>query len=98
MRTIAVFLLAALAASAQTPAAKGKAAAPAKGAVPRAADGKPDLTGVWQGGSNIRGTWDDANSGLGVGGSGTNPNVQPVLSSADRGNREGAQDDCLRRM
>jgi hypothetical protein len=30
--------------------------------VPRASDGKPDLTGVWQGGSNRVGTWEEANS------------------------------------
>ena len=31
--------------------------------VPRASDGKPDLTGVWQGGSTQRGTWEEANTG-----------------------------------
>jgi len=39
-------------------------------AVPHAADGKPDLTGVWQGASTRRGTWEEANSGFGVGGTG----------------------------
>jgi hypothetical protein len=39
------------------------------------ADGKPNLTGVWQGASNRRGSWDDANSGLGVGGTGVDPNA-----------------------
>src|SRR5262249_17970060 len=29
----------------------------ASSAVPRASDGKPDLTGVWQGGSNVPGPW-----------------------------------------
>ena len=43
--------------------------------IPRATDGKPDLTGVWQGGTTRRGTWDDANSGLGVGGTGRDPNA-----------------------
>ena len=42
-----------------------------KSAVPRASDGKPDLTGVWQGGSTRRGSWEEANTGLGVGGTGT---------------------------
>src|SRR5262245_24057995 len=55
-----------------------------KSAVPRAAEGKPDLTGVWQGGSVIRGSWADANGGVGVGGSGQNPNTPSVLSSNDR--------------
>jgi len=62
-----------------------------KSAVPRGPDGKPDLTGVWQGGSTIRGSWDEANAGLGVGGSGKNPNAPTVLSSNDRpAGREGA--------
>jgi hypothetical protein len=30
--------------------------------VPRMANGKPDMTGVWQGGSNRVGTWEEANS------------------------------------
>jgi hypothetical protein len=33
--------------------------------VPRAKDGHPDLTGVWQGGSDRIGTWEDTNSGDG---------------------------------
>src|SRR5438094_7491828 len=62
----------------------------AQNGVPRASDGQPYLSGVWRGGTNVPGTWEQANSGVGVGGSGTNPDVQPILSSADRGNREGA--------
>ena len=59
--------------------------------VPRGPDGKPDLTGVWQGGSTVRGSWDEANSGLGVGGSGRNPDVPPVVGSNERpAGREGA--------
>ena len=65
--------------------------APAKAAVPRAADGKPDLTGVWQGGSTQRGSWEEANGGVGVGGSGRNPSAPVALSSNDRpAGREGA--------
>ncbi len=45
----------------------------ARNAVPRAPDGKPDLSGVWQGGTNRRGSWEEANSGLGVGGTGRDP-------------------------
>jgi hypothetical protein len=67
---------------AQTPARKAPATATATStAVPRGADGKPDLTGVWQGGSNRRGTWDEANNGLGVGGTGTDPTAPPSLAS-----------------
>jgi hypothetical protein len=59
--------------------------------VPRGPDGKPDLTGVWQGGSTIRGNWDDANSGFGVGGSGKNSDAAPVIGSNERpAGREGA--------
>jgi hypothetical protein len=52
--------------------------------VPRTAAGKPDLTGVWQGGSTQPGPWDEANAGLGVGGSGRNPNAPVAGSSNDR--------------
>src|SRR5689334_8958219 len=56
----------------------------AQSAVPRGPDGKPDLTGVWQGGSNVRGSWDEANAGLGVGGSGRNPDTPSIPSSSER--------------
>ena len=59
--------------------------------VPRASDGKPDLTGVWQGGSTQPGTWEEANRGTGVGGTGRDPSAATVLSSNDRpAGREGA--------
>ena len=59
-------------ASAQAPA-RTDPAADARASVPRGPDGKPDLTGVWQGGSTRRGSWEEANSGLGVGGTGRDP-------------------------
>src|SRR5262249_14110044 len=62
-----------------------------KGTVPRMSDGKPDLTGVWQGGSTQRGSWEQANGGVGVGGSGRDPSAPLALSSNDRpAGREGA--------
>jgi hypothetical protein len=63
----------------------------AQSTVPRGADGKPDLTGVWQGGSTTPGNWEDANGGTGVGGTGRNPAAPVALSSNDRpAGREGA--------
>jgi hypothetical protein len=69
-----------------------KQAAPQKSsAIPRTALGKPDLTGVWQGGSTARGSWEEANGGTGVGGSGRDPAAPVALSSNDRpAGREGA--------
>ena len=63
----ALLAAAAVGASLHRPGVSGQ------GAVPRAADGKPDLTGVWQGGSTLRGNWEEANAGTGVGGTGRNP-------------------------
>ena len=77
-------LLAALAAvwSGQLTAQASRAPEPP--AVPRTVEGRPDLTGVWQGGSTQAGPWQEANAGLGVGGSGRNPNAPVVGSSNDR--------------
>jgi hypothetical protein len=72
-------------ASAQTPARTTTAKpATAKTPVPRTVDGKPDMTGTWQGGSNARGSWDDANAGFGVGGTGRNPDAPTQPSSSER--------------
>jgi len=67
------------------------AQSPTKSTLPRTPDGKPDLTGVWQGGSTQRGSWEEANRGVGVGGSGRDPAAAVALSSNDRPTgREGA--------
>ena len=56
-----------------------------------AADTHPDLTGVWQGGTTRKGNWADANSGLGVGGTGTDPNAPANISpTAAEPGREAA--------
>jgi hypothetical protein len=70
-----------LLAQSKTPA---KVNASTKTRVPRAADGKPDLSGVWQGGSSVRGSWEEANSGLGLGGNGANPDAPGLRSSSER--------------
>jgi len=63
--------------------AQDRKAAPAA-AIPRAADGHPDFTGVWQGGSTVPGTWEEANRGTGLGGTGTDANAPVLPSSNDR--------------
>jgi hypothetical protein len=62
----ALFAVTAVAAgqqAAQTsqPAKDSSTAPVADKSVPRAEDGHPDMTGVWQGGSNRIGTWEEAN-------------------------------------
>ena len=85
---ITIAALLSVSAFAQAP----KQAAPQKSsAIPRTASGKPDLTGVWQGGSTQRGSWEEANGGTGVGGSGRDAAAPVALSSNDRpAGREGA--------
>ena len=58
--------------------------------VPRGAGGKPDLTGVWQPGSTIPGSWEEANSGTGLGGTGKDASAPVAASSTDRHSNEGA--------
>jgi hypothetical protein len=71
-------------------AAQVWAQAPSQSAVPRASNGKPDLTGVWQAGSTRRGTWEEANTGAGLGGTGTDPAAPVAPSSTARQTREPA--------
>ena len=57
---------------------------------PRMADGKPDLTGVFQAGSTTPGSWEEANRGSGLGGTATDATAPVAASSTDRQTREGA--------
>ena len=47
--------------------------------VPRTPEGKPDLSGVWQPGSDRVGTWEEANQGVGV----PEPGRPPVRKGAN---------------
>jgi hypothetical protein len=76
MRTAIAILIAA---GALLPDAFGQGKYPP---VPRAPDGKPDLTGVWQAGSNRIGTWEETNSSGRAGGEITPNAVQPSRASA----------------
>jgi hypothetical protein len=75
-------LLAATLSAQTTPGTAKPASAAASRALVRTADGKPDLTGIWQGGSTRRGNWEEANSGLGVGGTGRDVTAPPTPASA----------------
>jgi hypothetical protein len=84
MRAVAAasvtFALSAVILSGQAPGG-AKPATDSSRPVSRMSDGKPDLTGVWQGGSTRRGNWEEANSGLGVGGTGRDVTAPPAPAS-----------------
>jgi len=86
VRILALLFAPALLMTGQLSAQSAKSA---KSSVPRAADGKPDLTGVWQPASTIRGSWEEANAGTGLGGTGKDPSAPVAASSTDR-HGEGA--------
>ena len=86
------FLMAAILTTVWLPGSvSAQSAARGRAKTPRTREGKPDLTGVWQGGSTTRGSWEEANAGTGVGGTGRDPSAPVALSSNDRpAGREGA--------
>jgi len=63
---LAALMLFPAAAAAQTQTDAGAPTSALKpGKIPRMPDGKPSLEGVWQGGSNRIGTWEETNTGAG---------------------------------
>ena len=50
---------------------------------PRMADGTPSLTGIWQAGSTTPGSWEEANRGAGLGGTGTDA-AAPIAPAAPK--------------
>ncbi|HEY7335292.1 MAG TPA: hypothetical protein VH639_10430 [Bryobacteraceae bacterium] len=83
-------LVAGLAAQNTTSIQATQKRAAAKSTIPHAPNGKPDLTGVWQANSTQPGSWEEANAGNGVGGTGANPNAPVAPSSTDRQSSQGA--------
>jgi hypothetical protein len=57
---------------------------------PRRPDWARNLAGVWQPNSTTPGTWEEANRGSGLGGTGVDPAAPVAPSSSDRQTREGA--------
>jgi len=57
--------------------------------VPRMADGRPDLSGVYQAGSTRVGTWLETNQGLGVGGTGAAPPGAPAAAPGRNPQQQG---------
>jgi hypothetical protein len=90
MQRLSIFALVCAMAAIPLTAQTAPKKASTKSAVPRAADGKPDLTGVYQANSTIRGSWEEGNRGNGVGGTGTDPKAPAAPSSTDRQTREPA--------
>jgi hypothetical protein len=73
---------------------------PPASTIPRMPDGHPSFMGVWQPGSTTPGTWEEANRGAGLGGTGTDANAPVAQSSSARQTREGApyQDWAARKV